>query len=115
MSLTHRKMRPARLLYRKFSAFTRFQQSTECQSALKTSQLTNPSKRVLRCTGFPIQSVAPHSQDGASCVGYSAKGQMFNVNFVGSRILELLKKRVYGIIDWVDEISREFESQPKRC
>ena len=47
-----------------------------------------------------------HNQDGAIVLDVR-QGQMFNLNFVGSRILELLKKGCTesGI---VDEISREF-------
>lgn len=47
-----------------------------------------------------------HSQDGAIVLDVR-QGQMFNINFVGSRILELLKSgsTQSGI---VDEISREF-------
>jgi len=48
-----------------------------------------------------------HSQDGAIVLDVR-QGQMFNINFVGSRILELLKSgsTQSGI---VDEISREFD------
>ena len=47
-----------------------------------------------------------HSQDGA-VVFDIRQGQMFNVNFVGSRILELLKAgSTESAI--VDQISREF-------
>ena len=47
-----------------------------------------------------------HNQDGAIVLDLR-QGQMFKVNFVGSRILELLKKgsTESGI---VDEIRREF-------
>ena len=47
-----------------------------------------------------------HNQDGAIVLDVR-QGQMFNLNFVGSRILELLKSgdTVSGI---VDEIGREF-------
>jgi Coenzyme PQQ synthesis protein D (PqqD) len=47
-----------------------------------------------------------HNQDGAILLDVR-HGQMFNVNFVGSRIFELLKNgsTQSGI---VDEISREF-------
>jgi len=47
-----------------------------------------------------------HSQDGAILLDVQ-QGQMFNINFVGSRILELLKSgsTQSGI---VDEISQEF-------
>ncbi len=47
-----------------------------------------------------------HSQDGAIVLDVR-QGQMFNINFVGSRILELLKSgsTELGI---VDQISHEF-------
>jgi hypothetical protein len=47
-----------------------------------------------------------HNQDGAILLDVR-EGQMFNVNFVGSRILELLKN---GSTESVitDQISREF-------
>lgn len=47
-----------------------------------------------------------HGQDGAIVLDIR-QGQMFNLNFVGSRILELLKN---GSVepDIVDEIIREF-------
>ena len=47
-----------------------------------------------------------HSQDGAIVLDIR-QGQMFNINFVGSRILELLKSgsTESGI---VDQISHEF-------
>lgn len=47
-----------------------------------------------------------HGQDGAIVLDIR-RGQMFNLNFVGSRILELLKNgSTESAI--VDEISREF-------
>ena len=47
-----------------------------------------------------------HNQDGAIVLDVR-QGQMFNLNFVGSRILELLKNgSTESAI--VDEISREF-------
>jgi len=47
-----------------------------------------------------------HSQDGAIVLDVQ-QGQMFNLNFVGSRILELLKSgSTESAI--VDQISREF-------
>ena len=47
-----------------------------------------------------------HNQDGAIVLDVR-KGQMFNLNFVGSRILELLKSgSAESAI--VDEISQEF-------
>lgn len=47
-----------------------------------------------------------HSQDGAIVLDIP-QGQMFNLNFVGSRILELLKSG-YTESQIVDEISRAF-------
>ena len=48
-----------------------------------------------------------HNQDGAIVLDVR-QGQMFNLNFVGSRILELLKSgSTESAI--VDEISREFD------
>jgi hypothetical protein len=47
-----------------------------------------------------------HNQDGAIVLDVS-QGQMFNLNFVGSRILELLEKE-YTASRIVDEIRREF-------
>jgi hypothetical protein len=48
-----------------------------------------------------------HNQDGAIVLDIR-QGQMFNVNFVGSRILELLKSG-FAESAIVDEISREFD------
>jgi hypothetical protein len=47
-----------------------------------------------------------HNQDGAIVLDVR-QGQMFNVNFVGSRILELLKSGSTES-EIVDEIGREF-------
>jgi Coenzyme PQQ synthesis protein D (PqqD) len=47
-----------------------------------------------------------HNQDGAIVLDVQ-QGQMFNLNFVGSRILELLKSG-YAESGIVDEIGREF-------
>jgi hypothetical protein len=47
-----------------------------------------------------------HNQDGAIVLDVK-QGQMFNLNFVASRILELLEKG-YTESGIVDEISREF-------
>ena len=47
-----------------------------------------------------------HNQDGAIVLDVR-QGQMFNLNFVGSRILELLK-RGSTESEIVDEIGREF-------
>jgi coenzyme PQQ synthesis protein D (PqqD) len=48
-----------------------------------------------------------HSKDGAIVLNIR-QGQMFNLNFVGSRILELLKDES-AQAEIVDEISRKFE------
>jgi len=48
-----------------------------------------------------------HNQDGAIVLDVR-QGQMFNLNFVGSRILELLKSGS-AESEIVDQISREFE------
>ena len=47
-----------------------------------------------------------HNQDGAIVLDVR-QGQMFNLNFVGSRVLELLKSG-YTESRIVDEIRREF-------
>ena len=47
-----------------------------------------------------------HNEDGAIVLDVR-QGQMFNLNFVGSRILELLKSR-YTESGIADKISREF-------
>lgn len=47
-----------------------------------------------------------HGQDGAIVLDIRL-GQMFNLNFVGSRILRLLKEG-FTVSAIVDEISREF-------
>ncbi len=47
-----------------------------------------------------------HSQDGAIVLEVQ-RGQMFSLNFVGSRILELLKSG-YSELEIVDKIGREF-------
>lgn len=51
-----------------------------------------------------------HGQDGAIVLDIR-HGQMFNLNFVGSRILQLLNKRS-GKPEIVDEIVREFGISP---
>ena len=48
-----------------------------------------------------------HGQDGAIVLDVQ-QGQMFNLNFVGSRILELLKSGMPET-EIVDGISREFQ------
>lgn len=48
-----------------------------------------------------------HSQDGAIVLDVR-QGQMFNLNLVGSRILELLRGG-HSEVEIVDRISREFD------
>jgi hypothetical protein len=68
-----------------------------------------------------------HNQDGAIVLDVR-QGQMFNINFVGSRILELLKtgstessivdeiSREFGVSrDLVDNDVRQFLQNLKRC
>jgi hypothetical protein len=52
-----------------------------------------------------------HNQDGAIVLNVR-QGQMFNLNFVGSRILELLKGGSTES-EIVDEIGREFGAGPE--
>jgi hypothetical protein len=61
--------------------------------------------------GLPMYRVSDtvrstHGQDGAIVLDIR-QGQMFNLNFVGSRILELLKEGS-AQAEIVDEIVREF-------
>jgi Coenzyme PQQ synthesis protein D (PqqD) len=51
-----------------------------------------------------------HNKDGATVLDVR-QGQMFNLNFVGSRILELLKNG-YTESGIVDQIGREFGVNP---
>jgi len=54
-----------------------------------------------------------HNRDGAIVLDVR-KGQMFNLNLVGSRILQLLKSgSTESVI--VDEISREFDVSRDLC
>jgi Coenzyme PQQ synthesis protein D (PqqD) len=62
--------------------------------------------------GLPMYTVSEgvrstHGQDGAIVLDIR-QGQMFNLNFVGSRILELLKSGATESAI-VDEISQKFE------
>jgi hypothetical protein len=56
---------------------------------------------------IPDMVRSTHNQDGAIVLDVR-QGQLFNLNFVGSRILELLKSGS-AESEIVDEISREFE------
>jgi hypothetical protein len=90
------------LLYRKFPTFTGYH--------LAGSVRVHPNRQGKQ-VGVPMYKLSDnvrstHSQDGAIVLDVK-QGQMFNINFVGSRILELLKNgsTESGI---VDQISHEF-------
>ena len=93
------------LVYRTFSPFTGFQVSKG-----GTVRSRHPLLREAR-DGAAMYRVSDtvrstHNQDGAIVLDVR-QGQMFNLNFVGSRILELVKSgSAESAI--VDEISREF-------
>src|SRR5579863_2398101 len=101
------KMRAARLLFWKLSTFS----GVRYASGVRVRpEITTSSRRPTR-VGFRMYRVAEgvrstHGQDGAIVLDVR-QGQMFNLNFVGSRILELLK---IGSTESaiVDQISCEF-------
>ena len=68
---------------------------------------------VTRCTRFLTGVRSTHGQDGAIVLDVR-QGQMFNLNFVGSRILELLKA---GSTESRDcrPIGRRVRRQPEMC
>ena len=66
----------------------------------------------IKYVGFQMYRVSDtvrstHGQDGAIVLDIR-QGQMFNLNLVGSRILDLLKNGANELVI-VDEISREFQ------
>jgi len=93
------------LVYRTFSPFTGFQVANG-----GTVRSRHPLLQGARdgATMYRVSNTvrSTHNQDGAIVLDVR-QGQMFNLNFVGSRILELLKNgsTESGI---VDEIRREF-------
>jgi hypothetical protein len=93
------------LVYRTFSPFTGFQVEKG-----GTVRSRHPLLQEAR-DGAAMYSVSDtvrstHNQDGAIVLDVR-QGQMFNLNFVGSRILELLKSGSTES-EIVDEIGREF-------
>src|SRR5580658_7217783 len=94
------------LVYRTFSPFTGFQvaKGGTVHSRHLLLQEARDGATMYRVSDT-VRST--HNQDGAIVLDVR-QGQMFNVNFVGSRILELLK-RGSAESAIVDEISREFD------
>ena len=93
------------LVYRTFSPFTGFQVAKRgtVRSMHPLLQEARDGAAMYRVSNT-VRST--HNQDGAIVLDVR-QGQMFNLNFVGSRILELLKSgSAESAI--VDEISREF-------
>jgi len=75
------------------------------------ADITNSSRKPTEW-GFPMYRVAEgvrstHGQDGAIVLDIR-QGQMFNLNLVGSKILELLETGATQLAI-VDEISQKFE------
>lgn len=94
------------LVYRTFSPFTGFQvaKGGTVRSRHPLLQEARDGAKMYRVSDT-VRST--HNQDGAIVLDVR-QGQMFNLNFVGSRILELLKSgSTESAI--VDEISREFD------
>ena len=93
------------LVYRTFSPFTGFQVANG-----GTVHSRHPLLQEARdgATMYRVSDTvrSTHNQDGAIVLDVR-QGQMFNLNFVGSRILELLKSGSPESVI-VDEISREF-------
>jgi hypothetical protein len=88
------------LLYRKISFFSGFRPPGSVRVRPDIQQLGLPMYRI------PDTVRSTHGQDGAVVLDIR-QGQMFNINLVGSRILELLKQ---GFTESaiVVEIGREF-------
>src|SRR5580658_170707 len=93
------------LVYRTFSPFTGFQvaKSGTVHSRHPLLQEARDGAIMYRVSDT-VRST--HNQDGAIVLDVR-QGQMFNLNFVGSRILELLKSGSPESVI-VDEIGREF-------
>jgi len=75
-------------------------------SALQASDLSREARDGAAMYRVSNTVLSTHNQDGAILLDIR-QGQMFNVNFVGSRILELLKSGSTASAI-VDEIGREF-------
>jgi hypothetical protein len=92
------------LVYRTFSPFTGFQVA---KGGTVRSSLLTRSKGWVAMYRVSDTVRSTHNRDGAIALDVR-QGQMFNLNFVGSRILELLKSgSAESAI--VDEITREFD------
>jgi len=93
------------LVYRTLSPFTGFQvaKGGKVRTRHPLLQEARDGAAMYRVSNT-VRST--HNQDGAIVLDVR-QGQMFNLNFVGSRILELLKS---GLTESaiVDELSREF-------
>jgi hypothetical protein len=101
-------MRAARLLFWKLSTFSGVRYG--CGVKVR-ADITNSSCKPTEWS-FPMYRVAEgvrstHGQDGAIVLDIR-QGQMFNLNLVGSRILELLETGATQLAI-VDEISQKFE------
>jgi hypothetical protein len=91
------------LVYRTFSPFTGFQVA---KGATVRSSLLIRRKGWAAMYRISGSVRSTHNHDGAIVLDVR-QGQMFNLNLVGSRILELLKSgSTESVI--LDEISREF-------
>src|ERR1700678_1994968 len=93
------------LVYRTFSPFTGFQvaKGGTVHSRHPLLQEARDGATMYRLSNT-VRST--HNQDGAIVLDVR-QGQMFNVNIVGSRILELLKNASTESVI-IDRISREF-------
>ena len=94
------------LVYRTFSPFTGFQvaKGGTVRSGIRSLLQEARDGAAMYRVSDTVRST--HNQDGAIVLDVR-QGQMFNLNFVGSRILELLKSG-YTESGIVDEIGREF-------
>src|ERR1700683_2891414 len=94
------------LVYRTFPPFTS-SQVAKCGTVHSSHPLLQEARD--EATMYRVSDTvrSTHNQDGAIVLDVR-QGQMFNLNFVGSRILALLKSgSAESAI--VDEISREFD------
>ena len=94
------------LVYRNFSPFCGFQFRRVAQCAPGIRSLLREARDGAAMYRVSDTVRSTHNQDGAIVLDVR-QGQMFNLNFVGSRILELLKN---GSTESAitDQISREF-------
>jgi hypothetical protein len=92
------------LIYRTFSPFTGFQVAKGGKVRSRHPIREAKDGAAMYRVSDTVRST--HNQDGAIVLDVR-QGQMFNLNFVGSRILELLKGGSTES-EIVDEIGREF-------